>query len=163
MRDYPDNPERFAFLSQAALDVGRIDRAQHTTSSTRTTGRPDSCRCMLQRTVPAWRGPVASCHGLHDPQPRVSGSLRRELAAAARPRMGPDARGRAGVLGPHQLPEGRHRVQRHRSRPSAPDTPRRSRRRSSGSASTASCARVRPIWSAFSTESITISGIRSAT
>ena len=53
-----------------------------------------------------------------------------------------------GVLGPHQLPEGRHQRRRASSPPSAGATPRRSRRRSSASASTASCARAAPISSA---------------
>ena len=45
---------------------------------------------------------------LHDPQPRVSGAVRAGLAAAARSRLGAVRDRSARVLGPHQLPQGRH-------------------------------------------------------
>ena len=54
----------------------------------------------------------------------------------------------AGVLGPHQLPQGGHQPTPTRSRRSARATRARSRRRSSASASTASCAPRAPISSA---------------
>ena len=104
--DYPDNPERFAFSGQAALDVGRIDRAQlRRRPRARLAGRARAGACC---SGPFRHGarPRRPATRLHDPQPRVSGRLRRELAAAARLGLGSDARGRAGVLGPHQLPQG---------------------------------------------------------
>ena len=45
---------------------------------------------------------------LHDSQSRVSGVVCRRLAAAARPGLGAVRHRAAGILGPHQLPEGRH-------------------------------------------------------
>ena len=50
---------------------------------------------------------------LHHPQPGVPRNLRRELAPAAGARLGAAARRCAGVLGPHQLPQGWHHVQPH--------------------------------------------------
>ena len=66
--DYADNPERFAFLCQAALELGgSIERAA-TTSSTRTTGRPGWFRCCcgtMRSRTPRARGPtVFTIHNL---------------------------------------------------------------------------------------------------
>ena len=107
--DYPDNPERFAFFCQAALDwAASTGQSLRRRPRARLAGRPgagapEACGCDTVRR--------AYAHRVHDSQPGVSGRLRRELAAASRSRLGSDARGRDGVLGPHQLSEGRHRLQ----------------------------------------------------
>ena len=103
-RDYPDNPERFAFFCQAALDwaastgqpLRRHPRAR--LAGGPHPGAPGACGF---DTVSC-----AYAHRVHDSQSGLSGSLRRELAAAPRSRLGSDARGRDGILGTHQLSQG---------------------------------------------------------
>ena len=104
-QDYPDNPERFAFLAVAALEWAA------------STARPfdvvhahDWQAGLVPVLLRTGRAPCearAHADGFHDSQPRVSGRLRRELVAAARLRLGSDAHRRAGVLGTNQLSEGR--------------------------------------------------------
>ena len=68
---------------------GRRSRPSRSTSCTPTTGRRAWCRPTCGSTspgIPRWPGP----DGVHHPQPRVSGNLRQGVAAAARPRLGPD-------------------------------------------------------------------------
>ena len=43
--DYPDNPERFAFLRRRPLNWARAGEATLSRRCTRTTGRPACCRC----------------------------------------------------------------------------------------------------------------------
>ncbi len=52
--------------------------------------------------------------GVHDSQSRVPGTLRARLAAAARFAVGTSDDRAAGILGPHQLSQGRHHRRRHR-------------------------------------------------
>ena len=73
----------------------------------------------LQHALRGAPGARRHAERLHDPQPRVSGPVRAGLAAAARSRLGSVHDRPARVLGPHQLPEGRHQRRRRRSRPSA--------------------------------------------
>ena len=160
-RDYPDNPERFAFLSQAALTWAA------------STGQPYDIvhahdwqaglvPLMVRRTVPAWRAPAvpATVFTIHNlayqgvfdaswlPRLGLGWDLMRVDALEFWNRISFLKGGImfAGVI-----------------TTVSPGTPTKSRPRNSALGSTASCAPVRPIWSAFSTESITINGIPSGT
>ncbi len=53
--DYPDNPERFAFLCRAALEWADVLRRVGTTSSTSTTGSLGWCRSATGMAAPALR------------------------------------------------------------------------------------------------------------
>lgn len=56
-RDFPDNPERFAFLSQAALSWAASTGHRYDIVHAHD-WQTGLVPLMLQRTVPAWRGPV---------------------------------------------------------------------------------------------------------
>ena len=56
-RDFPDNPERFAFLSQAALSWAASTGQRYDIVHAHD-WQTGLVPLMLQRTVPAWRGPV---------------------------------------------------------------------------------------------------------
>ena len=56
-RDFPDNPERFAFLSQAALSWAASTEHGYDIVHAHD-WQTGLVPLMLQRTVPAWRGPV---------------------------------------------------------------------------------------------------------
>jgi len=56
-RDFPDNPERFAFLSQAALSWAASTGQRYDVVHAHD-WQTGLVPLMLQRTVPAWRGPV---------------------------------------------------------------------------------------------------------
>ena len=147
-RTIADNPERFAFLCAArrcdwAASTGdalrRAPRARLAGRARAGASAAASRRRRRCRGVPV----VFTIHNL---------AYQGVFDASWLPRLGLgwelmriDAH---GVLGPHQLPQGRHRVQPpdHDRQPAV--RRRRSRRRSSGSASTASCATAPATWSA---------------
>ncbi len=56
-RDFPDNPERFAFLSQAALSWAASTGHRYDIVHAHD-WQTGLVPLMLQRTLPAWRGPV---------------------------------------------------------------------------------------------------------
>ncbi len=161
-RDYPDNPERFAFLSQAALSVGRIDRAsvRHRPCA-RLAGRAGSAHGSSGRSRPGAGPPV---------QQRSSPFTTSRIRESSM-RAGCHGSGFGWDLMRVDALEYWNRISFLKggivfaasSRPSVPDMPRKSRRQSWVLDSTESCARARLIWSAFSTESITINGIPSGT
>ena len=77
-RDWPDNAQRFAALARVAADIGLglLDALSARTSSTRTTGRPDS-RPPISTTARAPRPGDRD----HRSQPRLPGALPRRAAA----------------------------------------------------------------------------------
>ena len=113
--DYPDNAERFALLAAAALDfaAARRARARRSTSSTRTTGRRGSCRRWLRADPDRWpRARDAPGSSSRSTTSRIrdcsrATSCRRSACRGASFTM--DAR---RVLGPVQLSQGRHHLQR---------------------------------------------------
>ena len=76
--DYPDNPERFAFLSRAALEWAATSPGAVRRRSTCTTGRSALVPVFLNQGVAP--GASASAGHLHDPQLGVPGNGRSELA-----------------------------------------------------------------------------------
>ena len=135
--DYPDNPERFAFLSRAALEWVRRQRnpLRRRARARLAGGARAGAPARVRHTRSSLGAPaVFTIHNL-----AYQGVFDAELAAAAWPGLGADARRRARVLGADQLSERRDRVQpTHHDREPALCR-RRFRRRSSASASTASC------------------------
>ena len=135
--DYPDNPERFAFLAQAALNwaasTGERLHVAHA-HDWQAALLPMLAQRMFRTHEAFLRLPtVLTIHNL-----AYQGVFDASWLAAAGPRLGPDASGRARVLGADQLSQGRHRVQPAHHDRQSPRTPRRFRRPSSASASTAS-------------------------
>ena len=105
--DYPDNARRFAFLVRAALEYAArrgagpsIVHAHDWQAGLAPVYLRDALRVASRARRHAER--------LHDPQPRVPGTLRARLAAASRSRLGSVRDRSARVLRPHQLSQGRH-------------------------------------------------------
>ena len=110
-QDYPDNPERFAFLAHAALEwAASASEAFRRRSHARLAGRSRSGAAADRARVVGARRPACR---LHHPQPRLPGCLRCELAAATWAGMGFDAHRRARILGANQLSQRRADVQPH--------------------------------------------------
>ena len=105
--DYPDNPRRFGFLCRAALEYAlQSRRVVRRAARARLAGRPRAGvppDALRRRAAPQRDGV-----GLHHSQSGLSGHVPARLAGAARSRPRAAVDGRARVLGPDQLPEGRH-------------------------------------------------------
>ena len=141
--DYPRQPAavrvpraRRARIRRAA-GAGALDRARARLAGGRSR-RSISGRSTRTHPVLGGMPSVFTIHNL-----AYQGLFDAGLAAAARSRLGPAVDRSARVLGPHQLPQGRHQRRRpdHHRQPAL--RARRSRRRRSASGSTASCARAR--------------------
>ena len=119
--DYPDNARRFAFLARAALEFAA--RRGAAPSVVHAHDWQAGLAPVYLRTLYASHpvlGGTPSVFTIHNLA--YQGMLRAGLAAASRSRLGAVRDRSARVLGPHQLPEGRHQRRRCRSRPSARDT-----------------------------------------
>ena len=105
--DYPDNARRFAVLVRAALEFAARRRMRPSIVHAHDwqAGLAPVYLKTLTRSHPVLAGTpsVFTIHNL-----AYQGLFRARLAAAARSAVGPAAHRAAGVLGTHQLSEGRH-------------------------------------------------------
>ena len=133
LRDYPDNCDRFVFFCRAVLEAIRLldfwPDVLHV-NDWQTGLVPVYLREVYRHYAVAAAADRydADPHAVHHPQHRLPGLFWHWDMNADRPGLAAVQPRPARVLRPAQLPQGRHRLRRPASTPSARPTPGRSRR-----------------------------------